>query len=157
MKSTVVDPWKMHSEGSSCSASEEDHSKFEGFEDSFVSGSTDSSFDTKSRLPDSAEYLASLENKLAKLKSKRKGKDIIKSLEEKNKSSMMSFLANDSQVVLGDDDFIMDTPVNNNHPLMRYVAPDKQALTVGELVELLKADHLTQVLEEHDSDEEKQF
>ncbi|KAE8744302.1 hypothetical protein FOCC_FOCC009025 [Frankliniella occidentalis] len=156
MKSTVVDPWKTDSEESTIHVADEVEDKSLGFEDSFVAGSTDSSAGTNNRLPDSAEYLASLENKLAKLKSKRKGKDIIKSLEEKNKSSMMNFLSNDNQVVLDDDDFILDTPVNNNHPILRYVAPDKQALTVGELVELLKADHLSQVLEQHDSDEEKQ-
>jgi len=37
---------------------------------------------------------------------------------------------------------LLDQPVSGNHPLLRYVAPDKQALTLGELVELLKADHL---------------
>lgn len=98
------------------------------------------------------------ENKLEKLKSKRKGKDIVQSLEERNKSSMMNFLSNENQSVLGDEDFILDTPVSNNHPIMRYVAPDKQALTLGELVELLKADHLSHVIEQQqESEEEKKL
>lgn len=97
------------------------------------------------------------ESKLERLKTKRKGKDIVKSLEERNKSSMMNFLSNGNQSVVDDEDFILDTPVGNSHPIMRYVAPDKQALTLGELVELLKADHLAQVLEQHDSDEEKKL
>lgn len=79
---------------------------------------------------------------------------MVKSLEEKHKSCMVNLLSSDSHYVLDDDDFIMDTPVNNSHPLMRYVAPDKQALTVGELVELLKADHLSQVLEQQNQDDE---
>ena len=206
MKSTVADPWKSeapsHNDGNESSMH---------FEDSFVSeDNVASRMDSTSRLPDSAEYLASLgifisprtmeygwydrlpiiirrailtpcsmplsdqllsecifvyysvvnysfhfsENKLAKLKSKRKGKDMVKSLEEKHKSCMMNLLSNDNHRVLGDDDFILDTPANNSHPLMRYVSPDKHALTLGELVELLKADHLSQVLEQQDLDAE---
>lgn len=41
----------------------------------------------------------------------------------------------------------LDVPVNSNF-VLRKVAPDRQALTLGELVELLKADELAQVLEE---------
>lgn len=70
---------------------------------------------------------------------------------------MMNFLSNGNESVLVDEDFILDAPVGNSHPILRYVAPDKQALTVGELVELLKADHLAQVLEQQDSDEEKKL
>ncbi|KAJ1527538.1 hypothetical protein ONE63_007507 [Megalurothrips usitatus] len=154
MKSTVQDPWKTNHEESlsNCSTGRDEDELSMCFEDSFVACSRgdcdETSNNINNRLPDSAEYLASLENKLAKLKSKRKSKDMVKSLQDKNMSSMIHFLSDENRTVMDDDDFILDTPVSNSHPLMRHVAPDKQALTVGELVELLKADQLAHVLEQ---------
>lgn len=100
-------------------------------------------------------YFYVAESKLERLKSKRKGKDIVKSLEERSKTSMLNFLSNENHTTVADEDLMLDTPVSSSHPIVRYVAPDKQALTVGELVELVKADHLAQVLDQEVDDERK--
>jgi hypothetical protein len=57
--------------------------------------------------------------------------------------------SSNTSVTQGDLD--LDEPVNSNHPahaLMRHIAPERQAITLGELVELLKADQLAEILAE---------
>lgn len=93
-------------------------------------------------------YLFNLisERKLARIKSgkgnkKTEGKDLIKSLEESTDSCMYRLIAGDSLSVSGQD-IILETPTKLSLA-SKWVKPE-QALTVGELVELVKADYLAQ-------------
>uniref|UniRef100_A0A1B6JKN5 Uncharacterized protein n=1 Tax=Homalodisca liturata TaxID=320908 RepID=A0A1B6JKN5_9HEMI len=113
------------------------------FEDNFVSKHSD-------KLPDSAQYLASLENKLARIKSgkgckKTEGKELIKSLEESSDSCMYRLIAGDTYS-LTEEDLLLEAPVGDSLSTkwLRSQVNPEQALTVGELVELVKADYLAQ-------------
>lgn len=89
------------------------------------------------------------ERRLAQLKERQSKKDLVQSLEEKHKSCMLRLVSEDSNMTFTQEDFDLDAPVNCNHPAqawLRRVAPERQAVTVGELVELLKADQLAHVL-----------
>ncbi|PSN52687.1 hypothetical protein C0J52_06033 [Blattella germanica] len=108
-------------------------------------------FEPSYRLPDSVEYLASLEKKLAKLKEKQSKKDLVQSLEEKHKSCMLRLVSDGNASSVTQEDLDLDAPINSNHPahaLLRHIAPERQAITLGELVELLKADQLAEILAE---------
>ncbi|KAF5270712.1 hypothetical protein FQA39_LY01450 [Lamprigera yunnana] len=87
-------------------------------------------------LPDSKEYLAALENKLAKLKS---DPNILKQLADKREACMQQLLSADYNTVVGEQSF--DTPVENS-TILRTIAPEKQALTEGERVTLIEYDQL---------------
>jgi len=109
------------------------------------------------KLPDSDVYLASLERKLARIKSgkgnkKTEGKDLIKCLEESNDSCMYRLIAGNS-FSLSDQDLQLDAPPNFKLS-SKWLNPE-QALTAGELVELVKADYLAQSNSEEINVEEK--
>jgi hypothetical protein len=85
------------------------------------------------------------EKRLALLKERQSKKDLVQSLEEKHKSCML--ICSDTFVT--QEDLDLDEPINSNHPVhafMRHIAPERQAVTLGELVELLKADQLAKIL-----------
>lgn len=108
-------------------------------------------FEPNDRLPDSVEYLASLEKKLTKLKERQSEKDLVQSLQEKHKSCMLRLVSESSNTPVSQEDLDLDAPVNSNHPahvFLRHIAPERQAITLGELVELLKADQLAEILAE---------
>ncbi|KAK7872086.1 hypothetical protein R5R35_004569 [Gryllus longicercus] len=132
-----MDPWLTN--GNECQSV-----KTSKFEDDFV---------PCEKLPDSEEYLATLERKLAKLKERQSKKDLVESLEETRKSCMLRLVTEGIAGV--QEDLDLDIPVNNSHAsstLLRHIAPERQALTLGELVELLKADQLSEKLAEDNSD-----
>ncbi|XP_047119277.1 uncharacterized protein LOC124802502 [Schistocerca piceifrons] len=101
-------------------------------------------FEPDGKLPDSVEYLANLESKLARLKLKRTKKDLVQSLDETHKSCMVRLLSEGT--THSAEDLLLDAPLNNSNVLFRRLAPERQALTFGELVELLKADQLSEKL-----------
>jgi hypothetical protein len=92
------------------------------------------------------------EKRLALLKKGHSKKDLIQSLEEKHKSCMLRLVSEDShKASVPQEDLDLDEPVNRNHSaqvLMRHIAPERQAITLGELVELVKADQLAEILAE---------
>lgn len=62
---------------------------------------------------------------------------------------MLRLVSEDCNVTFTQEDLDLDAPVNSNHPAqvwLRHIAPERQAVTLGELVELLKADQLAQIL-----------
>lgn len=120
-----MDPWKKEDSNS--------HADLPGekFEDDFVE---------KLNLPDSADYLAKLERKLASAKSKDKG--LLESLEKTRQDCIVRLLTED----ITTSEPIADEDIPTKW-LKSYINP-QQALTVGELVELVKADHLAQASDE---------
>ena len=85
------------------------------------------------------------------MKEKQSKKDLVQSLEEKHKSCLLRLVSEGTSNPVTQEDLDLDTPINSNHPahsLLRHIAPERQAITLGELVELLKADQLAQVLSE---------
>ncbi|KAJ4444608.1 hypothetical protein ANN_06404 [Periplaneta americana] len=135
-----MDPWL-----SSDSGSKEETTTLK-FEDNF---------EPSDRLPDSVQYLASLEKKLARLKEKQSKKDLVQSLEEKHKSCMLRLVSEGNNTSVTQEDLDLDAPISSSHPahaLLRHIAPERQAITLGELVELLKADQLAEILAEDSKD-----
>jgi hypothetical protein len=91
--------------------------------------------------------------KSGKANKKTEGKELIKSLEESNDSCMYRLIAGDS-FSLSDQDLQLDAPTNFKLS-SKWLNPE-QALTVGELVELVKADYLAQSSSENNSSEDKE-
>lgn len=86
------------------------------------------------------------EKKLAKIKSgtsssKSEQQQLIQSLEQSHKSYMCRLIAGDINCV-SNQDLALDEPTNLSTNWLRTQVNPEQALTVGELVELLKADYL---------------
>ncbi|XP_055633115.1 uncharacterized protein LOC129773526 [Toxorhynchites rutilus septentrionalis] len=134
---TLADPW-----GSSDSSNIQ-NSTFLQFEDNFeltdvcVSSHSSLQQPQDGRLPDSDSYLALLERKLSKLKT---NPTVLEQLTER-REACMQYLLNDSQLSCRtDSDLNLEEPVNN-HELLRFIRPE-QALSVAELVHLVKYDHL---------------
>ncbi|XP_054287713.1 uncharacterized protein LOC129003443 [Macrosteles quadrilineatus] len=135
------DPWS--------SSTKVQENTSEEFEDNFAE------INTIEKLPDSDAYLASLEKKLARIKSgkgnkKTEGKELLKSLEESNDSCMYRLISGDSYSIT-DQDLQLDTPTNLRLS-SKWLNPE-QALTVGELVELVNADYLAQASCDNNSED----
>jgi hypothetical protein len=95
------------------------------------------------------------EKRLAQLKERHSKKDLVQSLEEKHKSCMWRLVSEESNMTFTKEDLHLDAPVNSGHPAqawMRRIAPERQAVTLGELVELLKADQPAQILSDEASE-----
>lgn len=109
------------------------------FEDNFICG-----------LPDSAQYIASLEKKLKQLGKNKtsNNRELLESLEEKKRDVVVRLLT--------EDNFFGDSFSDENIPtkwLKSYINPE-QALTVGELLSLVKEDYLAKSTEEPENTEE---
>ncbi|KAF5291421.1 hypothetical protein FQR65_LT01732 [Abscondita terminalis] len=110
-----MDPWndfphQQQHTNTDCSISTNKHF---AFEDNFKPLVCDS-------LPDSKEYLAALEKKLAKLKS---DPNVLKQLATKREACMRHLLTNDYELNID-----LDTPIENSS-ILRAIAPERQALT----------------------------
>ncbi|CAG9812783.1 unnamed protein product [Phaedon cochleariae] len=119
-----MDPWL-----SEVNISISEKNTISKFEDNFTPVTND-------KLPDSEEYLAILEEKLKKLKN---DPNILAQLKAKRESCMEQFMSNSNQIDLELLD--LQEPLPNN-PLLRTVAPQRQALEQSEIVELVKYDQL---------------
>ncbi|CAL8104467.1 unnamed protein product [Orchesella dallaii] len=99
------------------------------------------------KLPDSQDYLESLERKLKVVqKGGKKGptaESILRSLEQTKESCMIKLLSNSVEQLTIEGEIFEELKVN---PLLKKLAPERQALTAEELVHLLKADQLDIVL-----------
>jgi hypothetical protein len=61
---------------------------------------------------------------------------------------LIRLVSDSSTIRVNQEDLDLEAPVNSNHPahvFMRRIAPERQAVTLGELVELLKADQLAEI------------
>ncbi|KAG5891517.1 hypothetical protein JTB14_014441 [Gonioctena quinquepunctata] len=94
------------------------------------------------KLPDSEQYLAILEKKLHRIKNDT---NILAQLGAKKEACMQQLL---SGIDKADEEILnLDEPVPNSQ-ILRTIAPHKQALSQGEIVELVKYDQLKE--EEND-------
>ncbi|KAG4078393.1 hypothetical protein HA402_013103 [Bradysia odoriphaga] len=101
------------------------------FEDNFTSTSTE-------KLPDSEEYLESLEKKLNKLKTNT---SVLKQLTDRREECMEKLLNGTIDLPTNSD---LDFDDSSNRPvlqLVRHIIPE-QALNTTELVHIIKHDHL---------------
>lgn len=151
-----LDPWSSNEESRIAeeSRSENVQGKLE-FEDNFVI--------KNQRLPDSTEYLAILEHKLAKIKkgaagdSKAEKQELIQSLEASRESCMYRLITSSNTALSSsftEVDIELDTPTNVTTKWIKSHVNPEQALTVGELMQLVKADYLAKQSEESSGDKE---
>lgn len=127
----------------------ENNIKFE-FEDDF---SPQSVVGTGLELPDSKQYLESLERKLYRLK---RDPNILRQLSEKREECIRNLL-NDSLNIDRDGDLALDAPVtlgdSTVHEIYRHIRPI-QPINIGETVHIVKHDQLEEqrVLDEVSED-----
>ncbi|XP_056634228.1 uncharacterized protein LOC130443540 isoform X1 [Diorhabda sublineata] len=127
---SIMDPWLCCQTGVSVS---ENNTKFE-FEDNFTPT-------LDNRLPDSEEYLAVLEEKLKKIKA---DPNILAQLVAKREACMQELLngVNGNGVKHVDDHILeLNEPISNSQ-VLRAIAPQRQAINQGEVVEFIKYDQL---------------
>ncbi|XP_045477668.1 uncharacterized protein LOC123682898 isoform X2 [Harmonia axyridis] len=133
-----MDPWSTCQQG--------DVTKFETlsfkFEDDFSIpiSQTLSHERLISALPDSDQYLATLESKLKQLKS---DSNIVEQLIAKREACMQQLLAGENVFA---EEIDLDQPVNN----LKNLLSSRQALNQGEIVDLLKHDQLENTEEVQD-------
>lgn len=87
-------------------------------------------------MPDSEQYLAVLEEKLRKIKNDPR---VLAQLAAKKEDCMQQLLT--SAVHIDEEIIELDEPISNSQ-ILRTIAPQKQAINQGEIVELVKYDQL---------------
>lgn len=99
------------------------------------------------KLPDSEEYLATLETKLDKLKKKS---SIAKELAARRSDEARRMLDSSAAAL----ELFEDEDLNENSAINRRLFPEKQALTLSEIAKLLESDHLATQSEEQEENTE---
>ena len=117
--------------------SDEESTSIKGFADNF-----------NDKLPDHEEYLNRLETKLINLKKKS---TITQELRNRRSDEARRMLDSNAAAV----ELFEDTDLTENSALNRRLFPEKQALTLSEIAELLENDTLAQSSEEPDQQEIK--
>lgn len=145
---TLADPWSSSSSDSSKIIHSDATSASLQFEDNFDQSSPSSQQQPQEgRLPDSDSYLAVLERRLKKLKTTP---TVLQQLAERREACMQHLLNDGGATLRAESDLQLDEPVNN-HELLRFIRPE-QALSVAELVHLVKYDHHEQEPTEQEQD-----
>ena len=134
MKTDIPDPWC----GTDTSEIDADNSK-NYFEDSFVESK-------HTKLADSEEYLEKLYSRLRSLKKGTSKKDLVTSLSVIREDTIARLITNECKL-----ESEKDTELVSN-PFIRHIAPHLEAVTVSELIHLLKADVLQEVTESEQED-----
>ena len=130
------DPWGEPTNNHN-NSDEESTSNNKGFADNF-----------NDKLPDHEEYLNRLETKLENLKKKS---TITQELRNRRSDEARRMLDSNAAAV----ELFEDTDLTENSALNRRLFPEKQALTLSEIAELLENDTLAQSSEEPDQQEIK--
>ena len=141
-----VDPWCGNGNGSTKSTEDTDDNK-KGFKDNFVVEPFDLDSEVPERLPDHEEYLNTLETKLAKLGTKS---SISKEIALRKSDEARRMLESSAAAI----ELFQDEDLDENSAISRRLFPEKQALTVSEIAQLLESDVLdksSQKIEENDS------
>ena len=141
-----VDPWCGNGNGSTKSTEDTDDNK-KGFKDDFVVEPFDVQAEVPERLPDHEEYLNTLETKLAKLGTKS---SISKELALRKSDEARRMLESSAAAI----ELFQDEDLDEKSAISRRLFPEKQALTVSEIAQLLESDVLdksSQKIEENDS------
>ena len=117
-----------------------------GFEDNFASPE-DNVVAAVEQLPDSQEYLAALE---AKLKRVQKKGSMVKDLEKRREDEMRRFLAGGDPLATADLGLDAEGAGGDlgDSALLRFIAPERVALTEEEKTALVKADILDKSVQE---------
>ncbi|XP_059616070.1 uncharacterized protein LOC132261308 [Phlebotomus argentipes] len=143
-----MNPW-LESESQKSSDFQSDSTTEIGFEDNFQPKSE--------RLPDSQEYLDRLESKLRRIK---KDPNVLRQLAEKREACLQSLLVDcgDGVQANREIDLNLDAPVNSTdfraaQEIARFLRPE-QALSVGEVVHLVKHDQLQVESEEEEQQQQ---
>jgi len=147
MENQQLDPWG----NAAPQIIDELDEKNDGFTDNFVVTKNDS--DEKEqveKLPDHEDYLNSLETKLDKLQKKS---SISKELAARRSDQARRMLDSNAAAV----ELFEDEDLNEKSAISRRLFPEKQALTVSEIAQLLESDTLDKsAQEEHENDNDQQ-
>ncbi|XP_063236587.1 uncharacterized protein LOC134538905 [Bacillus rossius redtenbacheri] len=127
----IMDPWLLSSSNNAFGAE--------------VAMNFEDNFELRNTLPESVEYLASLERKLAALKGRKSRQDLVHSLSERHRSCMEQLLGSSTELQHEEHGTLEQHSVC---ALLRRIAPERQAVYFDELVQLLKADSLAQTVED---------
>lgn len=100
------------------------------------------------RLPDSDNYLATLEKRLHRLKN---NPTVLQQLAERREACMHSLLVGNTNL-RSEAELELEEPVNNSE-LLRFIRPE-QALSQAEIVQLVQHDHLQLDADEHEETRE---
>lgn len=142
---SLADPWSSGSSDSNhddatAPASLQFEDNFEPAAEQLRGTNSDIQQPRDGRLPDSDSYLAVLERRLKRIKT---NPTVLQQLVERREACMQHLLADNSRVVIrGESELALDEPVSH-HELLRFIRPE-QALSVAELVHIVKYDHLEQ-------------
>ena len=131
------DPWGEPTNNHNNSDEESTTTNNKGFADNF-----------NDKLPDHEEYLNRLETKLENLKKKS---TITQELRNRRSDEARRMLDSNATAV----ELFEDTDLTENSALNRRLFPEKQALTLSEIAELLENDTLAHSSEEPDQQEMK--
>ncbi|XP_065080587.1 coiled-coil domain-containing protein 32 [Ochlerotatus camptorhynchus] len=148
---SLADPWSSGSSDSNNDAAAPSLQFEDNFEPSATgvsvpgASSSDIQQPRDGRLPDSDSYLAVLERRLRRIKT---NPTVLQQLVERREACMQHLLNDSSIAIRGDSELALDEPVNH-HELLRFIRPE-QALSVAELVHIVKYDHLEQEPTESD-------
>ncbi|XP_012270851.1 uncharacterized protein LOC105694591 [Orussus abietinus] len=129
----AIDPWGY----SNCPSG--DSNVCNSFEDCFVENIT---LTDQLRLSDSEQYLERLYSRLKAIKGGTTKKDLVTSLSNVKEDYIARFITAGQSLESVEEDQL------TSNPLLRHIVPHLQALTVCELVHLLKADILEIVTNE---------
>ncbi|XP_037913360.1 uncharacterized protein LOC119653004 [Hermetia illucens] len=142
----MTDPWVVRDGENSINSeltvdSEAENTNGVGFEDDFTSTERNSSANQIQNLPDSQQYLESLEKKLKRLK---RDPNILRQLAAK-REEFIGNLLNDNLFINRDDELALDAPIVTGesavHEIYRHLRP-VQPLNVGETVNIVHYDQL---------------
>merc|ERR1712083_891123 len=119
----------------------ENSEKDTGFTDNFVIENNSDEKEDLEKLPDHEEYLNRLENKLNKLQKKS---SIAKELAARRSDEARRMLDSNAAAV----EYFEDEELDENSAISRRLFPEKQALTVSEIAQLLESDTLDKSVQE---------
>lgn len=133
------DPWSRNGRIQAKPIDDDDKNEINQFDNDFVTINElePSSPLALEPLPDSAEYLAHLETKLKRLCTQKDSSSLVKDLQARRDDEMRRFLQDSQSISTHSED--QDIDIN---PILRRIAPERQALTIEEQVRLLEADQL---------------
>jgi len=128
---------------------DENDEKNAGFKDNFVIKNDGDEKEQIERLPDHEDYLNRLETKLNKLKKKS---SISKELANRRSDEARRMLDSNAEAV----ELFEDEELDEQSAISRRLFPEKQALTVSEIAQLLESDTLDKSAQEEQNEDQQE-